>query len=117
MVKIGIEAIAVIISGLLMTAGAGYIYFSETEDERKLSDTYVPADGKASYLTLNPDGTFFVSQEDRNGGSFVGEWKIENNNTLLLIKKNGYVIKCSVLHGKNDSMAFIDPDGDIWVKK
>ncbi len=77
-----------------------------------IEGTYVPANHNVnSYLTLNPDGTFFVSQDDSRGGSFVGAWKLENN-TLLLIKRNGNVIRGAVVNG-----TLIDPDGDVWLKR
>ena len=68
-----------------------------TEEQYQLDD---------AVLTLYPDGTYYVDQEDPGSGSYVhrdGRVELEIPFGIIVLKTT-------------ENGDLVDPDGDVWVK-
>ena len=70
-------------------------------------NTYVHETNPADYMELYADNQYVVVTE----AGFCGTWRIHNN--ALHLYFNGAVLYVLQLNGS----AYIDPDGDRWVRK
>ncbi|MBN1133627.1 MAG: hypothetical protein JXA38_01610 [Methanosarcinaceae archaeon] len=59
-----------------------------------------------SIMTLYPDGTYFVDQEDAFSGTYI-----KRDNRVELEIPFGIIVMREMENGN-----LVDPDGDVWVK-
>jgi len=77
------------------------------EKNSKLSDIFYLEFDDRSFLKLNEDGTFLLSEKGKNG---TGKYKINGNTIILIVGRNK-------IKGKINKNVITDPDGMNWIKK
>ena len=71
------------------------------------TNTYINEANPADYMELYADNRYVVVSE----AGFCGTWRIHND--ALYLYFNGAVLYVLQLNGS----AYVDPDGDRWVRK
>jgi len=71
---------------------------------------------QSNYITLNPDGTFSVTQDSTEGGGFTGTYEVNTDKTGVMTIFLKFADGDSIMRIGNKTI-LIDRQGDKWTKR